>query len=66
MYEVNPITSNFNNSVYDATNTTFSEIQEQNASLLASSLQNGSSVSLGIPKSNSLTDSFLRSTLGCE
>ena len=35
------------------------------AGYLASTFYNTNSVALGIPKNNSLTDSFLRSTLGC-
>jgi hypothetical protein len=38
---------------------------DYNTGQLASSFYNTSAISLGVPKNNSLTDSFLRSTLGC-
>ncbi len=47
-------------------NNSFSSIPEPYTGFLASTFYNTASVSLGVPKNNSLTDSFLRSTLGCE
>lgn len=42
------------------------EYSPSGTGFLANTFHNTSSMSLGIPKNHSLTDSFLRSTLGCE
>lgn len=69
IYEGNSISKaniSFQSTGQNGFNSSFSIICEPNTGILASTFHNTSSVSLGIPKNHSLTDSFLRSTMGCE